>query len=251
LFVTRLPWAETLGRFSINLYDLPDTFWGRFGMARIYRPAEEQLLITALLTLPLIAPLVNKRKDLWPSPDMCQIARMSGLLVVIVMMFIATGVIKELLAISHSCLSGRHLLIIQLPIGIILIFGWTKILYLFTRWQTERASLAVGLVLLAICLLSNWQNVFNVMQVTFFGGRASVTFGIDNLIYRQLCGNLPISLKTPALWHHLYLGHAFIVVATVALSGYLFWEKDSRATRIIAGLIAGLLGWMGLILIGL
>jgi hypothetical protein len=160
------------------------------------------------------------------------------------------GGVKEVLTISLSALSGRHFLILQLPIGILLIYGWSYLLSWF-KISTEKLLFLSGTTIFAICLLSTWDSLFNVTQQTFLGLRAFLNQP-DGIALSYFCGNLPLRLKWPNLWYWLYVTYASTITLIFGWTAYL-WLADqlSKERSLIYALGASLVGLGLLISLGL
>jgi hypothetical protein len=171
-------------------------FHGYGNMSEVRSPGD---IWWILLALP---PFVS----LWTRPLSSRYLQRAVVVLCGVLFVYAAGIVREILSVQRTGFTGRHFLVLQLPIGLLLMRGWSC---LFTGLLGHakvhpKAELSAACLLAGAVLLINRHDLLQVVQRTYYGSSMKVWLPQD-LIFDWVCGNLPEPLKIPLFWYAVFV----------------------------------------------
>ena len=191
-------------------------FHGYGNMSEVRSPTDLWgiLLVGPALVGVLIRPMSSK-----------SVQRAAAILGTVLAVFLA-GVAREILSVQRTGFTGRHFLVLQLPLGLLFFHGWSNLIQAVSGKTGPhlRADLSSACLLAGGVLLLNRYDLLRVLQATYFGSFMEV-WSPHTQIFHWVCGNLPETLKHPVLWY------AVFVAATVLTYGLIvfYWVTAFRA----------------------
>lgn len=248
------PWTAVRRVLSELVLTVPQGFFGHFGWLNVPR-SESSLWTTGIILagaaagglLAVFGALRHQRRNHLSAvhPELKRALMLSAVLVATFGVMLTVAGYRNLMTVGTTTLQGRHLLFLQLPIGLLLIAGWARIAgqgaALVRKWQHRiqlpvpgaSVSLAMASLLAGVMVLLNWEAIFrSVAQVAYGGLRPSLAaMVLGDPVFQKVCATLPPALKIPALWKGLYILDAALTVALPAAMARLFLRRDSGRER--------------------
>lgn len=181
-------------------------FHGYGNMSEIRSPGD---IWWILLALP---PLVS----LWTRPLSSRYLQRALVVVGTVLFVFSVGIVREILSVQRTGFTGRHFLVLQMPIGLLLMRGWSYLIagLLGHGKVNQKAELSAACLLAGAVLLINRYDLLQVVQKTYYGSSMKVWLPRDRM-FDWVCGNLPDPLKIPHLWYAVFLGATVLTYGLV------------------------------------